>query len=86
MTERTDDQRPADTPANPLRSGQDVSPPRRRRQRLPVCVRLHLDDTLPANGCHPLGRSAPEARGASRVRMIAAVLARLARAAGVRQP
>ncbi len=50
----------------------------RRRSRLPVHARLSLDDSLPANEHHPLAQSAPDVRAASRVRLIAAILARLA--------
>ena len=52
----------------------------RRRSRLPLRADLHLDDDLPANVHHRLGNSAPEARTASRQRVIGSVLARLARA------
>lgn len=55
--------------------------PKRRRQRLPVQAILSLDDSLAANEHHPLGQSAPEVRDAGRVRLIAAVLARMARSA-----
>lgn len=51
----------------------------KRRRRLPVQATLRLDDSLPANEHHPLAGSAPEVRAASRVRVIACVLVRLAR-------
>jgi len=54
-------------------------PARRRNRRLPVQAELHLDDGLAANEHHPLASSAPEARAAGRLRLIASVLARLAR-------
>lgn len=50
----------------------------KRRRRLPVCARLMLDDSLDANEQHPLAQASPEMREASRLRLIAAVLARLA--------
>ena len=56
----------------------DGSTPKKRRQRLPVLATLSLDDTLAANDHHPLGQSVPEVRSASRIRLIAAVLARMA--------
>ena len=59
----------------------DSTGPKRRRQRLPVLATLSLDDSLLANEHHPLAQSAPEIRGASRVRLIAAILARLAQTA-----
>lgn len=49
------------------------------RGRLPVNAALSLDDSLPPNEHHPLAASAPEVRAASRLRLIAGVLARLAR-------
>ncbi len=52
---------------------------RRRNRRLPVQASLHLDDSLAANEHHPLASSAPETRAAGRLRLIASVLARLAR-------
>ena len=58
--------------------------PKRRRQRLPVHARLSLDDSLPPNEHHPLAQSAPECRAASRTRLIAGILARLAQAAARR--
>jgi hypothetical protein len=58
---------------------------KRRRGRLPVRARLLLDDSLPANETHPLAQSAPEVRAASRLRLIAGVLARMARAALARK-
>ncbi len=63
----------------------DSTGPKRRRQRLPVLARLSLDDSLLANEHHPLAQAAPEVRGASRVRLIAAILARLAQTAVRRQ-
>lgn len=54
-------------------------PKRNRRCRLPVQARLHLDDSLAANHHHPLADAAPETRAAGRLRLIAAILARLAR-------
>ncbi len=58
---------------------------KRRRGRLPVKAKLLLDDSLPANEYHPLARSAPEVRAANRLRLIAAVLARMARTALARK-
>ena len=52
-----------------------------RRPRLPIQAKLLLDDSLAANEHHPLARSAPEARAANRLRLIACVLARLAKSA-----
>jgi hypothetical protein len=66
------------------RGQSDPSAPKRRRQRLPVRANLHLDDSLPANERHPLAQSAPEFRAASRVRLIAGILARLAQTAARR--
>lgn len=59
------------------------SPPaaKRRRHRLPVHADLRFDDTLAANEHHPLAATSPEVREASRLRLIACVLARMARAA-----
>jgi hypothetical protein len=57
-----------------------VSEQRQRRGRLPVKARLLLDDSLAANEHHPLARSAPEVRAVSRLRLIASILARMARA------
>lgn len=62
------------------RSGHDAPQEKRRRQRLPVHARLTLDDSLPPNENHPLAQSSPDVRAASRVRLIAGILARLARA------
>ena len=59
-------------------SAPDASKPRRRRQRLPVRARVAFDDSLPPNEHHPLAQSTPEARAANRVRLIAAILARMA--------
>jgi len=53
----------------------------RSRRRLPVKASLRLDDSLPANEHHPLAKAAPETREAGRLRLIAVVLARLARGA-----
>jgi hypothetical protein len=63
------------------RFADDAPKAKRRRQRLPVHARLSLDDSLPANEHHPLAQSAPEFRAASRVRLIAGILARLAQTA-----
>lgn len=52
-------------------SAHDAPKAKRRRQRLPVHARLSLDDSLPANGHHPLAQSAPDARAASRLPLIA---------------
>ena len=57
----------------------------KKRRRLPVLASLHLDDDLPANEHHPLAGSAPETRAAGRLRLIAAVLARMARSALARK-
>jgi hypothetical protein len=54
---------------------------KRRRRRLPVRANLLMDDSLAPNENHPLAASAPEVRAASRLRLIATILARLARAA-----
>jgi hypothetical protein len=59
----------------------DPAAPKRRRQRLPVRANLRLDDSLAANEHHPLAASSPEFREASRLRLIAGVLARIAGAA-----
>lgn len=64
--------------AGRVQPGSADDAPKRRRQRLPVHARLSLDDSLPANEHHPLAQSAPEFRAASRVRLIAGILARLA--------
>lgn len=56
-------------------------PVRRRNRRLPVQASLRLDDGLAANEHHPLAKAAPEMREAGRLRLIAVVLARLARGA-----
>lgn len=53
-------------------------PPKRRR-RLPVRAELRLDDSLAANDRHPLARTSPEHRENGRLRLIAAILARIAR-------
>ena len=63
----------------------DSAKPKHRRQRLPVLAELSLDDALLANEYHPLAQSAPDVRGASRIRLIAAILARLAQTAVRRQ-
>lgn len=63
------------------RSGHDAPQEKRRRQRLPVHARLSLDDSLPPNEHHPLAESSPDLREASRVRLIARILARMAQAA-----
>jgi len=49
-----------------------------RRGRLPVHADLRLDDSLAANQNHPLAQTAPEIRAASRLHLIATILARLA--------
>jgi len=49
------------------------------RRRLPVRAAVRFDDTLAANERHPLAKTMPEARAASRLRLIASILARLAR-------
>jgi hypothetical protein len=54
---------------------------KKRRRRLPTQAKLLLDDSLPANEHHPLAKSAPEFRDASRLRLIAGILARMARSA-----
>lgn len=59
----------------------DAASAARRRSRLPVHSDVRLDDSLPVNEHHPLARSSPEAREAGRVKLIAAVLARLAQTA-----
>ena len=66
-----------DTPAG---GGEDVPHGKRKPRRLPVAAKLLLDETLAANENHPLAKSAPEARAQSRLRIIAGILARLARA------
>jgi hypothetical protein len=68
-------------------SREQPGPPerKRRRGRLPVRAKLVLDDSLSANEHHPLARSAPEVRAASRLRLIATVLARMARSALARK-
>jgi hypothetical protein len=45
-----------------------------------VHARLTLDDSLPPNEHHPLAQSSPDVRAASRVRLIASILARIAQA------
>lgn len=65
----------------PKARGQTGPSSPKRRQRLPVRANLRLDDSLAANEHHPLGQSAPEVRGARRVRLIAAILARMAQTA-----
>jgi hypothetical protein len=62
------------------RSAHDAPQAKRRRQRLPVHARLTLDDSLPPNEQHPLAQSSPDVRNASRVRLIASILARIAQA------
>lgn len=51
----------------------------RRRGRLPTNAVLILADDLPANRNHPLATTDPDIRAARRLRLIATVLARLAR-------
>jgi hypothetical protein len=58
----------------------DPSTPR-RRQRLPVLAILRIDDSIAANEHHPLAASSPDIREASRLRLIASILARMAGAA-----
>jgi hypothetical protein len=73
---------------NDERHSHDESQPGRRplkRRRLPVLASLHLDDGLMANEHHPLAGAAPETRAAGRLRLIAAVLARMARSALARR-
>lgn len=57
----------------------DKEPKKRHSRRLPVEADLRIDDTLPENSEHPLARTPPEQRAISRLRLIASVLARLAR-------
>jgi len=52
--------------------------PGSKRQRLPIRAFFLLDDSLAANDQHPLAASPPALREASRLRLIASVLARLA--------
>lgn len=52
---------------------------RRSRRRLPVRAAVRFDESLATNDRHPLAQSTPEARAASRLRLIASILARLAR-------
>jgi hypothetical protein len=52
---------------------------RRSRRRLPVRAAIRFDDTLAANERHPLAQATPEGRAASRLRLIASILARMAR-------
>lgn len=52
--------------------------PVKRRSRLPVNAFFRFDESLAANPNHPLGMSSPEHREASRLRLIASILARLA--------
>jgi hypothetical protein len=71
----------------PEQPGENQIPPdappngRKRRRHLPIMAELLLDDSLPANEHPPLGKSAPETREASRLRLIAGILARMARSA-----
>jgi len=78
MSDRHRKSRGASQRGGQPRSAHDAPSPKRRRQRLPVHARFSLDDSLPANEHHPLAQSAPDVRAASRVRLIAAVLARIA--------
>jgi hypothetical protein len=64
----------------PINSGGNVPNRKRKPRRLPLTAKLRLDETLAANENHPLAKSAPEARTQSRLRIIAGILARLARA------
>lgn len=66
----------------PRQDGQaDPSSRKRRRSRLPVQAKLLLDDSLAANDHHPLSATSPDVRTASRLRLFAGVLARIAGAA-----
>ena len=51
----------------------------RRRRRLPSLAILRIVDELLPNESHPLANAPAESRAAGRLRLIAAVLARLAR-------
>lgn len=80
----------ADEP-NDERRSKDGSPPetalpKRRRGRLPVHADLRFDDSLAANQNHPLAQTPPETRAATRLRLIAGILARLARTDIARRP
>jgi len=70
-----------DNERRPERGQSDPSSRKRRRSRLPVHETLRLDDSLPANANHPLAATSPDVREASRLRLIASVLARIAGAA-----
>ncbi len=65
----------------PERGQSDPSSRKRRRSRLPVHATLRLDNSLPVNTHHPLAATSPEVREASRLRLNATVLARIAGAA-----
>jgi hypothetical protein len=67
-----------DNERRPERGQSDPSSRKRRRSRLPVHASLRLDDTLPANSNHLLAATSPDIREASRLRLIATILARLA--------
>lgn len=67
-----------DNERRPERGQSDPSSRKRRRSRLPVHASLRLDDSLPANSNHPLAAASPDCREASRLRLIATILARLA--------
>ena len=60
-----------------------ATPPdaKRRRQRLPVLTSLRFDDALAANENHPLAATPAHVREDSRLRLIAGILARIAKAA-----
>ncbi len=78
MSDNNDTRPPAPAAGANPEPGSAEPTPRKQRRRLPVRARLSLDDMLAANDHHPLGSSVPEVRAANRVRLIAAVLARLA--------
>lgn len=80
MSDRNGKRRRAESRGQPP-SAHDAPQEKRRRQRLPVHARLSLDDSLPANEHHPLAQSSPEDRTASRIRLIAGILARVAQTA-----
>ena len=51
---------------------------RRTRRRLPIRAVIRLNEFLAPNEAHPLAEAGSEARAAGRLRLFAAVLARLA--------
>lgn len=59
----------------------DKSGVKRQRVRLPVRATLSLNESLLANERHPLAHTPPETRDATRCKLIAAVLARIAKVA-----